>query len=288
MLADLRLGEVLLEAQAQDLALALGQHAHQPLHRRGVLGDGEAVVLGAERVDELALLVVVVAGPVERDGAVGAGGLARLEHLLGRGAEALGDLARRRRAAELAAHVLAHAVDLDGELLEVARHAHRPALVTKVTLELAEDGGDGERGERRLARGVEALDGLQQPERGDLDQVVERLAGALVAARKLARERQEALDQRLAGRGIGLAVVALEQAPVLERTGDAILRARRTRLTIGRTRICSAGADCPPARSPMDSNSTPLTLHIRRTWDAGLLGREDGVRRGAGPSRSTF
>jgi hypothetical protein len=45
---------------------------------------------------------------------------------------------------------------------------------------------------------VEALDRLQQPERGDLDQVVERLAGTLVAARELPRERQEALDERLA------------------------------------------------------------------------------------------
>src|SRR4051794_7450382 len=195
--ADLGLREVLLEAQAQHLALALGQHAHQSLDGRGVLRHGVAVVLGAEGVDELALLVLLAARAVERDGAVRAGGLARLEHLLGRRPHALADLGRRRRAAELAAHVLADAVDLDGKLLEVARHPHRPAFVTKVTLELAEDRRHRERAEGGLPLRVEALDRLEQPQRRDLDQVVERLAGALVAPRELATERKEPLDERL-------------------------------------------------------------------------------------------
>ena len=52
MLADLRLRQVLLEAQAQHLALAVGQHAHQPLDGGGVLGHGEARVLHAERVGD--------------------------------------------------------------------------------------------------------------------------------------------------------------------------------------------------------------------------------------------
>src|SRR3712207_7422223 len=42
--ADLRLREVLLEAQPQDLALAVREHAHQALDGRGVLGDPEAGV----------------------------------------------------------------------------------------------------------------------------------------------------------------------------------------------------------------------------------------------------
>src|SRR3954452_10600349 len=45
--ADLRLGEVLREAQAQHLALAVREHAHQPLDGRGVLRHGVAVILGA-------------------------------------------------------------------------------------------------------------------------------------------------------------------------------------------------------------------------------------------------
>ena len=97
------------------------------------------------------------------------------------------------RPAELARHLVGDAVDLDRELLQVARHAHRPALVAEVALELAEDRRHGERRERRLARRVEAVDRLEQAERGDLDQVVELLPAALVAAGELPRQREEAL-----------------------------------------------------------------------------------------------
>jgi hypothetical protein len=91
-----------------------------------------------------------------------------------------------------------------------------------VTLELAKDRRHGERRERGRAGRLEAVDRLQQAERGDLDEVVERLAAALVAARELARERQEALDERLASRGIAVAVVALQQALVLARPNRAL------------------------------------------------------------------
>ena len=95
-----------------------------------------------------------------------------------------------------------------------------------MALELAEDGRDGERRERRLARGVEAVDRLQQAERRDLDQIVELLAAALVAARELARERQEALHELLARGRVTLAVVAHEQAPVLLRANGALVGRR--------------------------------------------------------------
>ena len=76
--------------------------------------------------------------------------------------------------------------------------------------------------EKALGRsGLEAVDRLQQPERGDLDQVVERLAAALVAPGELARERQEALHERLAGGAVAVAVVALEQPAVLARHGSS-------------------------------------------------------------------
>jgi hypothetical protein len=39
----------------------------------------------------------------------------------------------------------------------------RPAKVAEVALELTQDGGHGERRERRAAVGVEAIDGLDQP-----------------------------------------------------------------------------------------------------------------------------
>ena len=196
--ADLGLREVLREAQPQHLALAIGQDPHQPRDRGRVLGLAEPRVLDPERDPEAVAVLVVVARAVERDRAVRAGGLARLEQLLERDAEPLRELRRRRGAAELARQRLAGRLEPDRQLLQVARHAHRPALVAEVALELAQDRRDGEAREGRLARRIEAVDRLQQPERGDLDQVVERLAAALVAAGELARERQKALDELLA------------------------------------------------------------------------------------------
>ena len=179
------------------------------------------------------------------------------------------------RAAELARHVLADAVDLDRELLQVARDAHRPALVAEVALELAEDRRDGERGERGLARRVEAVDRLEQPERGDLDQVVERLAAALVAARELARERQEALDELLARRLVALVVVALEQ-----RAGP---RGHGRRSSAGR-----GSAEYAPAAVALLGrfSMAPRASIVRRTDQApGLWGAKEAAA-GAGPSRS--
>src|SRR5215212_1808116 len=237
--ADLRLREVLLEAQAQHLALPLGQDPHQALDGGRVLGDREAGVLDADRVrDPARFLVVLLARAVQGHGAVRRRRLARLEDLLRAGPDGLCDLRGRGRPAELAAHLLADAVDLDRELLEVARDAHRPALVAEVALELAEDGRHGEAGERGLAVGIEAVDRLEQTERSDLDEVVEGLAAALVAPRELAGERQEALDQRVARGRVAAVVVLDEQTPVLARTSRARLVGQRLRVTGRATGIC--------------------------------------------------
>src|SRR3954465_13652769 len=69
-LADLGLGEVLGEAQPQHLALALVEHAHQPLPRGGVLGHAEARVLDAQDDAGRLALLVVVPRAVQRHGAV--------------------------------------------------------------------------------------------------------------------------------------------------------------------------------------------------------------------------
>src|SRR5688572_18109726 len=50
--ADLGLGEILDEAQAQHLALARGDGGHEALERGAVLGQAEAALLVAERVAE--------------------------------------------------------------------------------------------------------------------------------------------------------------------------------------------------------------------------------------------
>src|SRR5689334_16335106 len=71
--ADLRLRQVLGEAQPEHLALALGEDAHEPLDGGRVLGDAEARILPAHRRTDGPLpLLLVVARAVERDRAVGA------------------------------------------------------------------------------------------------------------------------------------------------------------------------------------------------------------------------
>src|SRR4029450_13441446 len=71
-LADLGLGEVLLEAQAQHLALARSDSAQELGERRAVLGQREAVLVGADRVAQrVAGLVLRPARGLERSLAVG-------------------------------------------------------------------------------------------------------------------------------------------------------------------------------------------------------------------------
>src|SRR5205085_241204 len=65
----------------------------------------------------------------------------------------------------------------------------RPAGVAEVAPELAEDRRDGERAQRLPALGVVALDGGDEPDAGDLLEVVGRLARVRVAARETAGER---------------------------------------------------------------------------------------------------
>jgi hypothetical protein len=64
-----------------------------------------------------------------------------------------------------------------------------------------------------------------------LDEVVELLAAALVAAGELTGEREEALHERLARRLVARVVVALEQPPVFA-------RAQRPLILLG-GRVCS-------------------------------------------------
>ena len=99
--ADLGLGQILLEAQPQDLPLALGQRGEQPVDDDGVLGAGEAgIVVGGDDVDRQ--VAVLRERAVERVGMVRAAGRDGLDDLLDRGVGALGELGDRGGASELA------------------------------------------------------------------------------------------------------------------------------------------------------------------------------------------
>jgi hypothetical protein len=57
---------------------------------------------------------------------------------------------------------------LELELLHAARHAHRPRVVAEVALELAQYRRRRVGGEAHLAADVEEVDGLHDPDAGDL------------------------------------------------------------------------------------------------------------------------
>src|SRR6266480_3525102 len=156
-----------------------------------------------------------------------------------------------RRSPEPRGEPLDRRAHLAVQLLERARHADGPALVPEVTLDLADDVRRGVRRERHLARELVAVDRLDQADRADLLDVVERLAAAGVAARQRANERQVALDERLARARVTFLVVALEQLAVGERRrGDVHLEAHDHQLP--RTAFSSR-----TTRRPAEASSTP-------------------------------
>ena len=136
-------------------------------------------------------------------------GLARLDYVLDADPRLPGDLWRGRGDAGRRGGSLVEALNAHGELLEVAWDADRPAVVAVVALERTGDGGNGVGAERHVARGIEALDGSDQRQAGDLLEVLEWLGAAPVPARQAARERQESVDQ-------GVAVAAAAGAAVFE------------------------------------------------------------------------
>jgi len=115
--------------------------------------------------------------------------------LLDAGMGGVGELADRRRAADLARQAVAGHREAGAQLLDVARDADHPAAIAEVALDLARDRRHRERGESHVAVEVEALDRLHQAERRNLLQVVERFSLVGVAPGKRAGERQRALDQ---------------------------------------------------------------------------------------------
>ena len=121
----------------------------------------------------------------------------------------LGDLRRGRGIAGCGRSGLVEPLDAHGELLKLARDAHRPAVVAVVAFERAGDARHRVGAERHVARGIEALDGPDQRQARDLLEVLERLRAAPVPARQAARERQEMVDH-------GVAVAAAAGASIFE------------------------------------------------------------------------
>jgi hypothetical protein len=86
-----------------------------------------------------------------------------------------------------------------------------------MALELADDRRHGEAREGVAAARLEAVDRLDERQRRDLDEVVERLARVLVAPCERAREGQEALDERAARVRVAPLGDLLEEGPLAQR-----------------------------------------------------------------------
>ena len=91
-------------------------------------------------------------------------------------------------------------VERELELLQPPRHPDRPALVAEVPLDLPHDGRSRIRRELHTAPEVEPVDRLDQPDRGDLDEVVERLAAVAEPPGEVFDQREVQLDQLVADR----------------------------------------------------------------------------------------
>src|SRR5215211_7287428 len=225
---DLGLGHAAEEAEVQDPAFALGEPGDQRAEGGPVLERLQALVLGSDVLADRGG-VLAPGGGVQGDDRVGVGGVQALQHLLLGQAGLGGDLGDGGGAADLLGQLGHHLVQRQVELLEPARHPHRPALVAEVPLELADDRGGGVGRELHLALQVEAVDGLQQPDGAHLDQVLQRLPAVAEAAGQVLDQRQVQPDQLLAqGRVAGrdeapeqvLGVPAVDRSAV-ER-GDAV------------------------------------------------------------------
>ncbi len=149
------------------------------------------------------VVLAAAAWRVQRRGAHALLGLKRLQDLLVVELQRLAELADRRRAAEARGQLGAVLVDLQRAFLQLTRRTDRPAAVAEVAAQFADDRGDGEARERDAAGRIKAIDGLQEPEAGDLQQIVERLLGlaiALAIDRASGRKRSTSASRRRGSR----------------------------------------------------------------------------------------
>jgi hypothetical protein len=93
-------------------------------------------------------------------------------------AQPTGDLVAPRRSPESLFEQGTRRAHVVAPVLTAARDAHLPAEVSEVPTELAEDGRHGERRELGAAARIEPLDGLDQADPSDLEEIVVRLAPA--------------------------------------------------------------------------------------------------------------
>src|SRR5207237_530444 len=175
-------------------------------------------------------VVVVAGGGVDGAEPVGPAGFHRLEDLVDRHLGPLGDLGDGGGAAQLLRQVVDHRPHPQVQLLHPAGNPHGPALVAEVALQLTDDRRGGERRELQPPARIEPLDGLQQPEEGDLDEVLDRLAPVLESAGEVLGQADLRGDDLVAQRLVAALAVLLELAPQLAAIGR--FKGHRLRLAL--------------------------------------------------------
>ena len=164
-----------------------------------------------------------------------------------------GEFGDGRGAVQLLGELVAGLGEREPQLLEPARHPHRPGGVAEEALDLADDRRHRERRELHAAFAVEAVDRLDQADRADLDDVLHRLVAAAEAGRRVADEREVQLDE-------GVADVRALRAVLVERrraagTGSGTgcgcrwRRERRCTCGAGAANRGEAPSSCPVLRT---------------------------------------
>ncbi len=87
---------------------------------------------------------------------------------------------------------------VDAQLLQPARYADGPGRIAEVPLDLSHDGGQGERHELEPALRIEPVDGLDQADGADLQDVFPRCADVTDARGRVLDHAQVQLDQGVA------------------------------------------------------------------------------------------
>src|SRR5215216_6835210 len=190
--------QVAHEPEIDDLALALPQNVEGARQQQALVAQVGRLL---RRLVEPALLRPAVEPLLVEDSR----DLRRVR------VELPGYLGWRRAPPERRAQLRLAAQDAPPQLVQRPREPDRTGPVPQMAPDLTHDGGHRVRGELSAALEVEAVDGVDEPDRAGLEQVVVVLA-ALVAMGEGLDERQVHLDQLLARTDIAVLAVGAEQA----------------------------------------------------------------------------
>jgi hypothetical protein len=192
---DFGLGQVLDETQAQDATLLDRQRGKAGTQKLPVGDRVEARVDSAENVEARTPTFPARCGRgVQRLRMPGVPGVQRPGHVHLIDAKVYGELSPGGCTTEFLGEVGAGWGEADGQVLYRPWHPHAPGRIPEMAFERTDDGRDRVGGERHRPVRVVPVDGVDQSERGDLEEVVQRLTTAAVPAGQTSGQRQRGLD----------------------------------------------------------------------------------------------